>query len=134
MQKTPRAGYNCYQQAVTLTFRKPTTYRNGMYNIAYFMSKQSTIRDYVFYPEYGEQGNFHLHGTMWFTNKVHFFSMMNVWKRYVGFIKLKQITNNIGWHVYCLKDQHLIPHRYKRCDKLNTQDILRRYHPIIVEM
>lgn len=133
MEKIPRAGYNCYRQAVTLTFKRPTTYKFGLFSIAYFMSKQRTIRDFVFYPEYGKNANFHLHGTVWYSNKVHFYSMINRWKKYIGFVKLKDINNIVGWHIYCTKDRGDNPHYFKRCHKYNYNSVMERYHPIAIK-
>lgn len=133
-RKVYRAGYNCFKQAVTLTFKRPTSYKQGMYTMAWFMSKQKTIRDFVFYPEYGENANFHFHGTVWYSNKVHFYSAINKWKRMIGFVKIKRISNPIGWHIYCIKDQYIIRHFYKRVTKYNNDGIMQRYHPITLNI
>lgn len=122
-QKCPRNGYSCYKAYLTLTFRTPVDLWEGLHNLAMSLTGQKTFRDYVFYPEYGANQNFHFHGVIWYSNKLHYCSWLNAWRKHVGFTNdsLKESSTDLAWHIYCRKDQYIMQHNEKpiRLHKLN---------------
>lgn len=127
-----RNGVLCYRYNVTFTFREPKTLKGGLYDMSYSLKGQKHIRDIVLYPEYGDQGNFHLHGTIWSTNKVYFWSFINHCRKVHGFVKIQKqykTSNQVLWHLYCRKDQWQYKGiiRYPRINKKNIIPILKRW-------
>lgn len=136
-QKYIHSGKSCYRAFMTITFNVPTTFTTGLWRMANNIKLLPTITDFCLYPEYGEASNFHLHGIIYFTNKLHFHSWINMLRHNIGFIKLSKDTGNLpsllGWHLYCRKDQHLSKYTYPytRLDKLTYNKIIKRYNPIM---
>lgn len=116
-----RRGKKCHVKAITLTFRHDMSHRLGFKLLSIVLCNQTFV-DYVFYPEYGDHGNFHYHGTIWYTNKLHYYSFMNYWKRLYGFTKESNLNNLVQWHLYCIKQQSMF--RFKRISYYNHKDYL----------
>lgn len=124
----------CYIGNLTLTFKDPTPHKLGLYKLCIEMLNQKTFIDYAFYPEYGENANFHIHGTIWYTNKVHYCSFINIWRRKYGFTyesKLKKETRypQLGWLIYCMKNQSEW-HRYR----ITKYNIKNRYKKLSISI
>lgn len=76
----------------------------------------------VFYPEMGENTNFHYHGIITYKpeEELSYKSFIGGWRRYVGMIKIsdpketfssKNKHHLIEWLMYCQKDQWLWNHK-----------------------
>lgn len=122
--KQERKGKQCFKHNITFTTKDPWTRGLGYNHMRSFMSKQpKSIIDYVLYPEYTDNSMIHFHGCIWYSNKVHFHSMLNHWRRYFGFVKITDDRSILSWHFYCRKDQWLWNHR-----RINSYNVDR---PII---
>lgn len=113
LQKTVECqGYKCYEVAITLTFKETIDHHHGIYILCNRIKEcfSNSIKLYCFYPEYGNNHNFHFHGKVLYTNKVHFSSFVSLWRKSYGFVKVVPIRNDkerMKWHIYCLKDSYL---------------------------
>lgn len=126
-----RQGRACYRSNITLTFKDPIAYDEGMYRLCAAFRRTPTLIDYVIYPEYGENGNLHFHGTVWYSNKLHFCSMINNWRYFYGFAKLQaqyKTSNQVKWHLYCRKDQwQFKDQRYPRINFKNVKRAIKYF-------
>lgn len=123
MRKFQRQGKNTYVAAITLTFRNPTEFYMGVYNICkWILLVKKPYQDFILYPEYTKEGHLHFHGTIWYTNKLHFYTMLTQWRIHKGYIKVKHPASTkdiLAWTIYCMKDQAL--HKRYRIHKYNIK-------------
>lgn len=121
-KKFSRKGKQCYAFAITLTFRNPIRQSTGFRILYNRLIKQRSFMDYIFYPEYGQQGNFHFHGTIYYTNKIHFYSWVNLWRSNYGFVKLVELKDVVKWHLYCIKDRYHWNNKHISKYKINLKE------------
>lgn len=124
--KVDRKGRKCNIRNITFTTKDPWPRELGYNHMRQFMAKQpATIIDFVLCPEYSPEGMLHFHGTIWYTNQVHFCSMVAHWRRYFGFIQIAVTKGNssLPWHFYCLKDQWQWNHR-----RINSYNVKRHIY------
>lgn len=132
-QKVDRKGCRTYQSRITLTFKNNLTSDEGLYILCCKLLRQKTFTDYVFYPEYGKNHNFHVHGTIWYTNKLHYSAFINIWRHHIGFIyesnKTVEEQSDVRWHLYCRKDQW-IWNQYR----INKSNIQYRFKKLAIKL
>lgn len=127
--KEQRRGKTCHVGRITLTFRKSVDHNEGLYLLCLALLRQpKSFIDYVFFPEYGANSNFHVHGTVWYTNVLHWHAFLANWKKNNGFFHVSKPGSEsltpLHWHIYCMKDQSQwkqlrinksnLKHRFKR--------------------
>lgn len=127
-----------FLKKVTLTFQSNLTNELiGFYKLAVRIARyKKYFKNIVFYPEIGENGNFHFHGIIEYTkiNEVKYRSFIGNWRRYVGITKISDPNNKfaskdplhkIQWLGYCQKDQ--AQWSFKRIHKYNYKQYIRDY-------
>lgn len=129
MATEQRNGYKSRQHALTLTFREPMSFSRGMIILASYIRRYNFV-DYVFYPEWTEQGNLHFHGTIWEKNIKQYGDFKFTWSFMYGFTKEKPIRppyGIVGWHLYCRKDQHEVRYKkFMRVHKYNSKHLVKQ--------
>jgi len=81
-----------------------------MMQLSKILNNSKNIYTYELYPEYSPKGRFHWHGRIKIHNKIIFYSSSIPHILKYSKIVIKDITSNIEWSEYCMKQEEL--HEY----------------------
>ncbi len=113
-------------------FNRPTyLYNEDIPKIKRWLNKFS--RHYVIYSEFDDESRLHYHLSVWIHDLIKYHKTKYLLNNKLGFIKTKLLKTRLDllrWHIYCIKQQHLMQKHFPRVE---YRRIVRRRAQTIIE-